>query len=112
MLTPENSEPLRERRHAAQNGVLMVSLTLDRKGRLAADPAIRAIGLPGDDDYPLEDALEDLADEAEKALKSVSGEARDDDRALEQTVARALKRASQRIWERRPVVETVVTRLS
>ncbi len=112
ILTAENSEPLRERRHAAQNGVLMVSLTLDRKGRLAADAEVRAIGLPGDDDYPLQDALDDLAEEAEDAVKAVNGDARDNDRALEQAVGRALKRASQRIWERRPVVETVVVRLS
>jgi ribonuclease J len=89
----------------------MVSIVLDRKNRLAADPEVRAIGLPGDDDYPLEDALEDLADEVEGAIKAIHGDARDDDRAYEQAIGRSLKRASQKIWERRPVVETVVVRL-
>lgn len=111
VLTPENSEPLRERRHTAQNGLLMVSIVLDRKNRLAADPEVRAIGLPGDDDYPLEDALEDLADEVEGAIKAIHSDARNDDRAFEQAIGRSLKRASQKIWERRPVVETVVVRL-
>jgi ribonuclease J len=111
VITPENSQPLRERRHAAHNGVLMVSLVLDRKGRLAADPQVRALGLPGDEDYPLDEALDDLADDARAAIKALDGGARDDNQAVEQAVGRALKKASQRIWERRPVVETVVVRV-
>ena len=112
VMTPENSEPLRERRHAASNGALMVSVTLDKRGRLAADVNVRAIGLPGDADYPLEEALDDLAEDAEGALKRLDNGARDDDRLVEQAVARVLKKSAQRIWERRPVVETLVTRLN
>ncbi|MGC1302020.1 MAG: ribonuclease J [Caulobacteraceae bacterium] len=111
VLTPENSDPLRERRHAAVNGVLMVAVTLDRKNKLAADVEIRAIGLPGDEEYPLSEALDDLAEDAEEAVEELSAEQRGDDTAVRKAVARALKRASQRIWERRPVVETLVTRL-
>lgn len=111
MLTPENSDPLRERRHAAHNGVLMVSVVLDRKGKLATDLEVRAIGLPADDEYPLEDALEDLALAAEGTLKNLNQVERQDDAAVEAAVARTLKKASQRIWERRPVVETLVLRL-
>ncbi len=111
VLTPADSEPLRERRHAAANGVLMVGVTLDKRGRLAADVSVRAIGLPGDKEYPLDDALDDLAEDAEGAVKRLADGARDDDRAVEQAVARVLKKSAQRIWERRPVVETLVTRL-
>ena len=112
VMTPANSEPLRERRHAAANGALMVAVTLDKRGRLAADITVRALGLPGDAEYPLEDALDDLADDAEGALKRLDTGARDDDRLVEQAVARVLKKSAQRIWERRPVVETLVTRLN
>ena len=112
VMTPANSEPLRERRHTAANGALMVAVTLDKRGRLAADVNVRAIGLPGDEEYPLDDALDDLADDAEGAIKRLDGGARDDDRLVEQAVARVLKKSAQRIWERRPVVETLVTRLS
>ncbi len=89
----------------------MVSVTLDGKGRLAAEVAVRAIGLPGDEEYPLEDALDDLAEEAERVIKGLGPEARRDDGPVEAAVARTLKKASQRIWERRPVVETLVVRL-
>lgn len=111
VLTPENSEPLRERRHAAANGLLFAAIVLDRKGRLASEIEVRGVGLPGDEDYPLEEALGDLARTAETALKRLEAGERDDDGAVEHAVSRALKKASQRIWDRRPVVETVVLRV-
>src|SRR5579863_6446170 len=111
VVTPENGEALRERRHAAFNGVLTVSVALDRKGRIASGQQVRALGLPGDADYELAEALDDLAGEAEAALKKLSNDDRDDDHAVEQALSRAIKRAAFRIWERRPVVETTVLRV-
>ena len=60
---------------------------------------------------PLGDALDELADEAEGALKRLSGDDRDDDLAVETAISRAVKRAAYRIWQRRPVVETTVLRV-
>jgi ribonuclease J len=109
ILTPENGEALKERRHASFNGVLNVSLVLDGRNRLVAGPLIQALGLPGDADYPLESALDDLAEEAANALKRV--EDRDIDETVETAINRAVKKAAYRIWERRPVVETAVLRV-
>ena len=111
VLTPENGEALRERRHAAYNGMLSVSVVLDRKGKILAGPEVRALGLPTDEDYPLEDVLDDLSEEAENALERLSRENRDLDDAVETALSRAVKKASQRIWGRRPVVETTVLRV-
>ncbi|HZZ87773.1 MAG TPA: ribonuclease J [Caulobacteraceae bacterium] len=111
MVTPENGEALRERRHAAFNGVLTVAVALDGRGRIASGPQVRALGLPGEADYELEEAIDDLAAEAEAALKKLSREDRDDDHAVEQALSRAVKKAAYRIWERRPVVETMVLRI-
>jgi ribonuclease J len=111
MVTPENGEALRERRHAAFNGVLTVAVALDGRSRLVSGPQVRALGLPGDEDYDLDEALDDLAAEAETALKRLSGPDRDDDETVELTLSRALKKAAYRIWERRPVVETTVLRV-
>jgi ribonuclease J len=110
-LTPENGDALRERRHAAYNGVLAVSVVLDRKGKIASGPQVRALGLPGDEDYPLGEVLDDLADEAEQALGRLSGDDRGDDETVETALSRAVKKASQRIWGKRPVVETTVLRI-
>jgi len=111
VVTPENGEALRERRHAAFNGMLTVALALDRKGRIVSGPQVRALGLPGDEGYELSDAIDDLTDEAKTALGKLSREDRDDDHAVEQALSRAVKRAAFRIWERRPVVETTVLRV-
>jgi ribonuclease J len=111
MVTPENGEALRERRHAAFNGMLTVAVALDRKGRIASGPQVRALGLPGDADYDLDEVEDDLAAEAQTALKKLSGADREDDQAVEQALSRAVKKAAYRIWSRRPVVEATVLRI-
>jgi ribonuclease J len=111
MVTPENGEALRERRHAAANGVLHVSLALNGKGKLVAGPELKPLGLPGDATDPLEDILDDLADVAEDALDRLDWEGLQDDEAVRTVVSRAVKKASQRIWDRRPIVETTVLRI-
>jgi len=111
MLVPEAGEALRERRHAAHNGVLVVTFAIDGKGRQASDIEVRGLGLPGDEGYPLDEALDDLADRAKEALKKMKPEDRNDEDLVEGAVSRALKKASQQIWSRRPIVETVVLRV-
>jgi ribonuclease J len=110
VIVPASAEPLRERRHAAYNGVLTVAVALDEKGKIVSGPQVRAIGLPGDDEYPVADALDDLADEAEAAILKLKGEDRDDDETVEAAIKRVVKKAGQRIWDRRPVVEVTVLR--
>jgi ribonuclease J len=111
MLTSADGVALRERRHAASNGVIMVTVALDKRGRLVSGPELRAIGMPDEPSEPLEDHLDDLADAAEDALKRLDPNRREDDEAVEAAVARTLKKASQRIWDRRPIVETLVLRV-
>ncbi len=111
VVTPENGDALRERRHAAFNGVVAVSVALDGRNKIVSGPQVRALGLPTDEDYPLDDVLDDLADEAEQALGRLKGEDRDLDETIEAAMSRAVKKASQRIWGRRPVVETTVLRI-
>ena len=109
VVTPENGDALRERRHAAFNGALTVSLVLDSRNRLVSGPLVLALGLPGDKSSPLEDALDTLADEAANALRRCDDP--DIDEAIESAINRAVKKAAYRIWERRPVVETAVLRV-
>src|SRR3989344_5502185 len=111
MLVTEQGEALKERRHASTNGVLIVSFALDKRGRISSDIDIRSVGLPGDTATPLGDALDNLAERVEQVIKSLKGDALDDEMVIEQAVARVLKKASQQIWDRRPIVETVVLRV-
>ncbi|MDP3590965.1 ribonuclease J, partial [Phenylobacterium sp.] len=111
VLTPENGDALRERRHAAFNGVLAVSVVLDGRGKIVSGPLVRALGLPADDDYPMDEVLDDLAGEAQQAFGRLKGDQRDIDSEVETALSRAVKKASQRVWGRRPVVETTVLRV-
>ena len=111
MVTPENGDALKERRHAAFNGVLMVTIALDGKGRIVSGPQIRSIGPAGDADYPLDEALDDLARDAEQAVKKVPAEERAFDEIVESALSRVVKKGAFRIWERKPVVETTVLRI-
>ncbi|HEY2180004.1 MAG TPA: ribonuclease J [Caulobacteraceae bacterium] len=111
VVTEENGEALRERRHAAFNGVLAISIALDARGRIVAGPQVRSLGMPADDDDALEEALDELTEEAGRALGKLSTDERDDDNAVESMLSRTLKKAAFRIWKRRPVVETTVLRV-
>jgi len=111
ILTPENGDALRERRHAAFNGMLTVAVVLDRKGKIASGPQVRALGLPSDDVEQMDEMLDELAEAAEKALDRLSGDDRDMDETVEQAMSRAVKKTGYRIWGRRPVVETTVLRI-
>jgi ribonuclease J len=111
VVTPENGDALRERRHAAFNGMLVVSIVLDGRNKIVSGPQVRGIGLAGDEEYTLDDALDDLAEEAETAYKKLQGDVRELDEAIESAISRAVKKAAFRIWERKPVVETTVLRL-
>ncbi len=111
MVVPENGDALRERRHAAFNGVVAVSVVLDGRGKIASGPQVRALGLPNEGEDHLDDVLEELADEAEDAIKRLKGDALELDESIETAISRAVKKASQRIWGRRPVVETTVLRI-
>lgn len=111
VVTVENGDALRERRHAAFNGVINVSIAMSDKGKILSGPQVRGLGLPSDADYTLDDALDDLAIAAEEGLSRLRGDGLEDDDAVEAAISRAVKKAAHRIWKRRPLVETTVLRV-
>ena len=111
LVTPESGEALRERRHAAVNGVITVSVVLDRRGRLAAGPLVQALGLPADADQGPDEVAAELERAARGAISRLSEDELHDDVAVEHALARALKKAAFRVWERRPIVQAAVLRL-
>jgi len=79
--------------------------------RLVSGPQVQAIGLPGDENTPLGEALDELADAAEGAVRGLKDYERDDDHLVEQALMRTLKRSAFRLWERRPIVSATVMRV-
>jgi ribonuclease J len=111
MLVPEAADALRERRHASHNGMIFVAFALDAKNRLASIVDVRGLGLAFENEDTISDQLEKMCQLVEKAVRGMPTEARDDDEAVEITVARVVKKAAQNIWDRRPIVETIILRL-
>lgn len=110
-LVPEGADALRERRHAAHNGMMFVAFALDRKNRLASIVDVRGLGLAFEDENTISDQLEEICGLVEKAVRKLSYEELDDDTTTETVVARIVKKAAQAIWGRRPLVETIILRM-
>ena len=111
ILVPEAADALRERRHAAHNGMIFVAFALDGKNRLASIVDVRGLGLAFEDEDTISDQLERMCEAVEKVVRGLPVEQRDDDEAIEAAVARVVKKVAQSIWDRRPIVETIILRL-
>ncbi len=110
ILVPEASDALRERRHAAHNGMIFVAFALDGKNRLASIVDVRGLGLAFENEDTISDQLENICQLVEKAVRAMPAEDRDEDENVEILVARVVKKAAQAIWDRRPIVETIIVR--
>jgi ribonuclease J len=111
MLVPEAADALRERRHAAHNGMIFVAFALDSRNRLSSIVDVRGLGLAFENEDTISDQLEGLCNMVEKTVQNLSNEQREDDETVEAAVARVVKKAAQSIWDRRPIVETIILRV-
>jgi ribonuclease J len=109
MLVRSEDETFRERKKLARDGAVTVTIVASAKKKaILSGPEIRIVGLAGEEDDGADQALEDLAEAAEGAYARLSGAERADEEAAEEIISRAVRRAAERIWGKRPVVETVL----
>ena len=106
---PVNGNIVRERRRMMFNGAAFVTIVLDRKGELVADPVVSAHGLleNGKD----AELLDDMADEAADAVEGLSGPRRRDDETVREAVRVAVRRLLRAEFDRKPVVEVQLVRV-
>lgn len=109
-LVPENSGGLVERRKIAGGGYIGVSLVL-RKGEPADAPAIVARGFSEEDGRPADESLEALDEAAAEALDRMSKKDLEDDERIEKVVGKAVRRAAESEFGKRPVIDVVVHRV-
>ena len=98
----------RDRRIAGQEGVLAVSLVMNRKGALLSGPDVRLRGLGPEDEAARDRLLDQLETAAEEAIKRAEGPLRQDEDALEQMLARTMLKTAIRLLHKRPLVEATV----
>ncbi len=107
-LVSEGDVAVRDRRFLAEHGMIAVSLVVDAKGRIKSGPDVRARGIAATTDKAYEQALEELADAAEAAFGKLSVSDRTDEETAEAAISKAVRRAAERVFSKRPVVEAVV----
>jgi ribonuclease J len=99
---------LKERRRVGLSGTLLASLVLDRRGRLAAPPAVSLIGVV---ENAAEAAAPVLRSTVERALVDMPAGQRHDDDTVREAVQRALRRALNERFGKRPLIEIHLVRI-
>ena len=108
-LLPLGGAALKDRRRVILNGSAVVTLVLNRRGRLAAPPAISLIGLV--EEGVASAALPFLRDAAERAFDELPAAPRRDDEAVCDVVRRALRRVINDRFGKRPLIEIHLVRI-
>ncbi|RKF06345.1 ribonuclease J [Oceaniradius stylonematis] len=99
-----------DRRRLSFAGHVSVSVILDRKQEIAAEPQVVAIGLPRADAHG--EDLEDILFEAVVgAVESMPRGRRKDLDAVEDAVGRAVRAAARNAWGKKPLVTVLVDRV-
>jgi ribonuclease J len=101
VLVAEGEGLAKDRRAMAFAGLLVVSLVVDSKGRIAAEPVVLGEGMPEAVEEAVLKAVED----------TLSKNKRSDPDDLAENVRRAARRAAQDAWGKKPVTRVLVTEL-
>ena len=101
VLVAEGEGLAKDRRAMAFAGLLVVSLVVDSKGRIAADPVVLGEGMPEAVEEAVLKAVED----------TLSKNKRSDPDDLAENVRRAARRAAHDAWGKKPVTRVLVTEL-
>jgi ribonuclease J len=111
VIVESEDEALRDRKRLAAEGAVHVSLALSGKHAIVAGPTLSVRGLAMADEEDFELALEDLERTASAAFGKLSHTERSDDDAIEAALVRAVRKAAERLWKKRPLVDVSVLRL-
>jgi ribonuclease J len=110
LLVDHEDGPVRERRKLATVGIAVVTLTLDGKGQVAAEPDLILDGVPYQDMRGTN--MEDIAlDAVEATLKSIPGKRRGDVDMVADAVRRSVRAAIDQAWGKKPIVKVMVARV-
>jgi ribonuclease J len=101
VLVAEGEGLAKDRRAMAFAGLLVVSLVVDHKGRIAAPPVVLGEGMPDAVEAAVLKAVEDTID----------GNRRSDPDDLAENVRRAARRAAHDAWGKKPITRVLVAEL-
>ncbi len=108
-LVPWDSVILKNRHRMTSTGVAVVTIVVDRKGKLLGDPQLSAPGLL-DADHEAEEH-EAVVDAVRRALREIDGKAAKDDAALKETVRLAVRRHLRASHGKKPLTDVHLVRV-
>ncbi len=103
VLVAEGEGLAKARRAMSYAGLIAITLVLDEKGRVAAEAAVLAEGMP----QPVANAVQIAVDETLRRHNPKKSGSED----LRETVRRAARRAAQDAWGKKPVTRVTVVEL-
>lgn len=104
-------EALKERRRLGAEGAVNIALAVNSKHAIVAGPNATVRGLSMGDEEEFDLAVDELEDVAEVAFGRLSHSDREDDELVETTLMRAVRKAADRLWGKRPLVDVTVLRI-
>jgi ribonuclease J len=107
---PVDGNVVRERRRLMNNGAAFVTVVVDDKGVLVADPTVSAHGL-FEDDAASEAVLDGVIDEVIDLIETMPRPGRMDDESLGEAVRMTARRYLRNELGRRPVVDVQLIRI-
>lgn len=112
VLIAPDDEAVRDRRRLGAEGAINLTLAIsEKKGNIVAGPNVSARGLAMADEEDFELALDEVARVAEAAFNKLSAADRGEDEAVEAALMRAVRKAAERLWSKRPLVDVSVLRI-
>ena len=111
VIVETEDDAIRDRKRLAAEGAVNIAFALTEKNAIAAGPTVSVRGLTMPDEEDLELALEELEDTAKAAFSKLNHSERGDDDAIEASVVRAVRKAAERLWKKRPLVDVSILRL-
>lgn len=111
VLIEAEDDALRDRRRLAAEGAINVSIAINAKHAIVAGPNVVVRGLAMADDEEMDLALDEIERTAQGAFARLSHADREDDEAAEAAVMRAVRKAAEKLWRKRPLVDVSLLRI-
>lgn len=107
LLVPDADGPVRQRRKLSVVGIVMVSLSLSRKGTVLADPRAVLDGVP-EQTVDGEAMLDVVLDAVDGTLRSIPQPGRKSAENVAESVRRAVRAAVNEAWGKKPICKVLV----
>ena len=112
VIVEAEDDALRDRRRLGAEGAVNVTFAISgKKNAIVSGPKVSVRGLALFDEEEMDLALEELERTAEAAFTKLSHDERDEDEAVEAAVMRAVRKAADRLWRKRPLIDVMVLRV-